>query len=129
MSGDKTAPKQRGRPFLPGNTGNPNGRPPVAVCLTDTLRADGKALAEMRIGKKTIRGTNAELVSQRLWALARSGNIAAIKILYDRCDGLARATLEVQEAPQAIIRVIHVPSPYDEKGNRIAEPPPDEGGE
>ena len=106
MSGDKTAPKQRGRPFLPGNTGNPHGRPPVAICLTDTLRGDGKALAEMRIGKKTIRGTNAELVSQRLWALARSGNTAAIKILYDRCDGLAKATVEMLGAPEIKVRYI-----------------------
>jgi len=118
---DLTAHKPRGRPFQPGNNANPNGRPPVAVCLTDTLRADGKALAEMRIGKKTIKGENVALVSQRLWALARAGNVQAIKVIYDRCDGLAKATFEVQEAPQAIIRVIHVPSPYDEKGNRIAD--------
>lgn len=121
MNNGKTVGKPRGKPFAPGNRANPNGRPPVAICLTDTLRSDARALAEMRIGKRTIRGENVALVSQRLWALARAGNVQAIKVIYDRCDGLAKATLEVQEAPHAIIRVIHVPSPYDEKGNRIAE--------
>ena len=53
------------------------------------------------------------------WALARAGNVQAIKVLYNRCDGLAKATLEVQEPPKANSRVLHVPSPYDEMGNRI----------
>jgi len=129
MTGGKIVSKPRGRPFAPGNNANPYGRPPVAVCLTDTLRADGQAMAEMRIGKKTIKGMNAQLVSLRLWALARAGNVQAAKIIYDRCDGLAKATLEVTEPPKLTVRVIHVPSPYDKAGNRIAEPPGDDEGE
>ena len=61
--GVKTGKKPRGegRRFQPGNNANPHGRPPVALCLTDTLRADALALAEMRIGKKTIKGENVAL--------------------------------------------------------------------
>lgn len=108
MNGDKAAPKPRGRPFQPGNCANPRGRPPVAICLTDRLREDSKLLEEMRIGKKSLKGENVALVSRRLWALARAGNVQAIKVIFDRCDGLAKATLELQQPPTITVRVEHV---------------------
>ncbi len=109
MSGrSKTAGKQRGKPFEPGDPRvNRKGRPPIALCLTDRLRGDATTLAEMRIGKKTIRGENVALVSQRLWALARAGNTSAIKILYDRCDGLAKATVQMLDTPEIRVTYVH----------------------
>ena len=87
--------------------------------LTDILREAGKDLTEAKFGKQTVKGQNAQLVAQRLSSLARAGNVQSIKVLSDRCGGLAKATLEVQEPPKANSRVLHVPSPYDEMGNRI----------
>lgn len=106
MSDDKTVKKPRGRPFPPGNRANPLGRPPAAFSLTEALREAGKELHEARFGKKTMNGSNAQLVAARLWALARGGNVQAIRLLYDRCDGLPKATIEM--APHLDIKIEYV---------------------
>lgn len=51
MSAETTAPKQRGRPFPKGRSGNPRGRPPgarnAATVLAEQL-LDGEAEALIR---------------------------------------------------------------------------------
>jgi Family of unknown function (DUF5681) len=79
---------KRGRPFEPGTSGNPNGRPKAEVCLTALLRA---ALAERDVeGKRT----KARAVIDALVSEACQGKTAAIQQIFDRIDGLLQPILE-----------------------------------
>jgi Family of unknown function (DUF5681) len=78
----------RGRPFQPGRSGNPRGRPPGEICLTALLRA---ALAEKDIDGKR---TKARAVIDALVSEACQGKTAAIQQIFDRIDGLLQPILE-----------------------------------
>lgn len=79
---------KRGRPFEPGTSGNPRGRPKAEVCLTALLRA---ALAERDVeGKRT----KARAVIDALVSEACQGRTAAIQQIFDRIDGLLQPLLE-----------------------------------
>ena len=79
---------KRGRPFEPGTSGNPHGRPKAEVCLTVLLRA---ALAERdEDGKRT----KARAVIDALVSEACQGRTAAIQAIFDRIDGILQPILE-----------------------------------
>lgn len=81
----------RGRPFEPGKSGNPRGRPTAEVCLTALLRA---ALAEKDVeGKRT----KARAVIDALVGQAMEGKTAAIQQIFDRIDGLLQPILAEPE--------------------------------
>lgn len=63
--------------FLKGNPGGP-GRPPKGESLTEALKAkaDKQELADILIG------------------LAKQGDLAALKYVYDRIDGSPRQTID-----------------------------------
>src|SRR3954466_3561851 len=67
----KTAGEQRGRPFKPGQSGNPSGRPHGARNRT-TL-----ALEELFDGE-------AELLTRKVIELAKGGEMAALRLCMDR---------------------------------------------
>ena len=76
-------PKLRGKPFPPGVSGNPNGRPksrPMAAKLKELLNKDDGAALE-RIVKKAI-------------AEAEEGDYRYVKEVFDRVDGKAHDTIE-----------------------------------
>ena len=89
---------QSGR-FLPGKSGNPNGRPREEFSLTTLLRASltkihplEQQLAEKR---KTPPRTNGELLVEKLYAKVLAGDLKAIQIVMDRLEGKARSTVDV----------------------------------
>lgn len=67
-----------GRPFQPGQSGNPNGRP-KSKPFKDALR---KALEEAGDNERAL-----SLVAMALVAKAQMGDVRAIKELADRLDG------------------------------------------
>ena len=70
--------------WRPGQSGNPNGRPRKAKCLTHALTEYGKRIVDAPDGHKT---TLQELLVKTLWNLALSGDLAAIRYIFDRIDG------------------------------------------
>lgn len=66
----------RGRPFPPGQSGNPNGRPPKGYSITETLK-------EMMGAKPEIK----QALGTKLIELALKGDLAAIKLLMSYLDG------------------------------------------
>ena len=57
--------------WKPGQSGNPNGRPPKGQTLTDALKE--------RVDKQQI--------ADKLYEMAMEGDISALKYIYDRVDG------------------------------------------
>lgn len=72
--------RQRGRPFKPGQSGNPAGRPPVPDCLTDCLRA--VAVLPVQTGE-----THAQRLAAVLWRKACAGDLRAAALVLDRLEG------------------------------------------
>ena len=71
MPTETTAPKQRGRPFLKGQSGNPNGRPVGAKNRT-TLAAEALLDGE------------AEKLTRKTVTLALKGDVACLRLCLDR---------------------------------------------
>jgi hypothetical protein len=91
--------KTGGRDWQPGESGNPNGRPPAEETMTGVLRS--------RVNKQEI--------ADKLIALANEGNVAALKYVYDRLDGMPRQSVEVtgdkeKPVPLLILRSAHATS-------------------
>jgi len=63
---------------------NRKGRPRKAECLTDILKAQGDLEDVDANGKRISRK---QAIAQKLWSMAMSGDVTALKYLYDRVDG------------------------------------------
>jgi hypothetical protein len=71
MPAEITAPKQRGRPFQKGRSGNPQGRPPGAR-NRNTLAAEALLDGE------------AEKLTRKTVTLALKGNVVCLRLCLDR---------------------------------------------
>jgi hypothetical protein len=78
-----------GRPFKPGESGNPSGRPSCVV-LSAAVRA---SLAELVPNDPDAR-TYAKKIVDKVRELAVDGNMGAIEFLADRSEGKARQFLQ-----------------------------------
>lgn len=58
-----------------GQSGNPNGRPPAGRAFAEALRKVGEEEG------------NLEAVAEKVWELARDGDLRAIALLAERLDG------------------------------------------
>ena len=80
------------KPYQPGQSGNPAGRPPNTKYVSDYLR---EALQELTDGK-----TNAELIAESLILLSKDpkmrGFVVAIKELLDRTEGKVPDTHKIE---------------------------------
>jgi hypothetical protein len=65
--------------WKPGVSGNPNGRPPKGQALTDVLREKA----------------DAQEIADQLLAMARDGDLGALKYIYDRIDGKPRESVDM----------------------------------
>jgi hypothetical protein len=82
-----------GKGFMPGKSGNPNGRP-KRTPLTDVTREK----LPQKIPDDPQGRTYAEAIVDKLIAMALSGDIAAIRELHDRAEGKARQTIDIGNA-------------------------------
>ena len=74
--------------FKPGQSGNPNGRPPKAWTMS-TLIEEALEEVEEQSGKPF-----KHLVAKRLAKMAVSGDIQAIKEINDRIDGRPKQAID-----------------------------------
>jgi hypothetical protein len=100
-----------GRPFQPGQSGNPNGRPKTRP-FKDALRKAIEAAGDDNSALK--------LVAAALLAKAQEGDVPAIKEIADRLDGKVAQPISGDDEGDAI-KVIH-------KIERVIVSPPDQNG-
>jgi hypothetical protein len=81
---ENTTGKQRGKPFKPGESGNPGGKPPGAKNRTTLL---AQALFD----------GEAEALTRKIIELAKAGDMQALKVCVDRlCPPLKAQAATVQ---------------------------------
>lgn len=78
------------RPFPKGVSGNPKGRPKKAL-LSDALR---RKLSENLRGKSD--RTVADQLADALIKEAKKGNVQAIKEVFDRTEGKAKQSVDIE---------------------------------
>lgn len=81
-----------GRPFLPGQSGNPAGRPKKGTALTDVMR-------EMLEGNPDIK----KAIMAKLLAGAAGGDLAFIREVLDRIDGKPNVTADIHNTGEVVV--------------------------
>jgi hypothetical protein len=87
--------------FEKGTVANPNGRPKKGETFTDILRSKA----------------DPEDIADRLIALAKKGDLAALKYIYDRMDGTPRQTIDQHVKGDIVPATFTV---VDKDGNEIS---------
>ena len=75
--------------WIPGTSGNPNGRPPSGKAFSDLLRQEAEEI-DVDTGL-----TNAQIIAKALVSLAKQGNVYAIERYADRLDGKPKQSMDV----------------------------------
>lgn len=84
----------RGKPWQPGQSGNPAGRPPKELCLTSILKEKLLEIPEEVDGKPNTEGkSRGELIVDKAVELATRGDERHLREVWDRIEG---------KVPQAI---------------------------
>lgn len=107
--GEVISPPRRGgienlRPFRPGHTGNPKGRPkkgPLTTAITKQLgkRVPEEIYAKLSLGAQVVLGkrpTVAQLVAWMHLQQCMKGDAAALRELYNRVEGRNPAIVNLQ---------------------------------
>jgi hypothetical protein len=76
--------------FKKGMVANPKGRPKKQDCIRDMLREELAGTVE--VNGETI--TKAQFIAKKAFALAATGDLAAIKYLSDQVDGAPKQAVE-----------------------------------
>lgn len=122
--------------FQPGQSGNPNGRPPKNRALTEILQKAGDVTVEVGGDKRTARK---RLLARLLWEFATTGVVrfsdgendllivadvaewlGAVKFLYQHIDGGAQAEIDITSNGRALGPGVFLPAVRDED-NEIAD--------
>lgn len=118
----KPARDSRGR-FLPGNTGNPRGRPkknPDMIGIDESPYVFGKTVRKLNMNGKAVEMTHSEALNHKLFQLAMNGDTRALIHLQKLID---ESNQIVAEAPIGALEWIdraHA-EPDDRKKDRIVE--------
>ena len=98
---DKTAKKQRGRPFKKGQSGNPKGRPSGSgISITTEIK---RKLEEVPEGEKA---TNLQLLLDKILTLAVSGDQRMIKDIWSYVDGMPKQSMEVEGKGELTVKLV-----------------------
>lgn len=81
--------------FPPGQSGNPNGRPKKGVSIRGCLREAMAEILELPQKDGSMkRVTKGEFLSQKLFQIASTGDLSAIKMCLDNVDGPPTQAIE-----------------------------------
>lgn len=83
--------------FAPGQSGNPRGRPRKGSSLTEFLRWSAS-----QIVSEEDRRTKAQAAAEAAFAAALGGDVAALKLIFDRLDG--KVPEPVEHGGELIVR-------------------------
>jgi len=92
--------------WKPGQSGNPAGRPKKEKALTELLRKEGSKRDQTYIDPKTGEEkviSRKRKLAQKIWELALSGDLAAIKYIFDRIDGSPRQSVSLEQEGRVVI--------------------------
>ena len=105
------------KPFKKGQSGNPEGRPPIVKELREFLQEKLSEPDPQKAGK-----TNLEALAERLFQMGQKGNLKAIELVFNYAYGKPKEN----ESNSNECRVI-MPKPVESVTVRITGPePPDE---
>jgi len=79
--------------FVKGQSGNPGGRPKKDISLTNILKRQAEKKDVEYNGQKIKRK---DAIAQKIWQLALSGDLTAMKYIFDRIDGRPSETIKQQ---------------------------------
>ena len=82
--GEKKYGKVGNPAWIKGVSGNPAGKPPKSMTMTNILN---EVLSEESVTMNDSKISAKEAVARKLLAMAMSGDVAALKYIYDRMDG------------------------------------------
>jgi len=103
VSADLTAGKQRiiGRPFLPGQSGNPNGRPVGSVSIVAEIKKELMKVADLpsNVDKKIWLDL---FVSRIFHKSIADGDVSMIRDVISRVDGLPRQPIDVSDSDMPV---------------------------
>lgn len=90
--------------FKPGQSGNPNGRPPRDWSWKELLEQAAEEEIEMKnkLGAVTGKMKLKEVVTKKLWSMAAKGDIQAVKEIFDRMDGKPEQSVAVDGTMEII---------------------------
>jgi hypothetical protein len=95
--------------FVPGKSGNPNGRPKKKMALTNVLEKllEIKDIEHETADGETILIRRKEAIAKKIIELAVTGDVVAIKYIFDRVDGPPKQSMEISNVypPEIIIEV------------------------
>jgi hypothetical protein len=103
---DTTVKKQRivGKPFKPGKSGNPNGRPKGTTSIKDILRKIGMEEVELKDGTKT---SKQQAIALKVYDKALDGEKWAVEFITNYTDGRPIETIRTQEIEKDEITVLN----------------------
>ena len=78
--------------WKPGQSGNPNGRPPKGLALTDVMREMLEKNPEIK-----------QEILKKLLAGAAKGDLAFIKEVLDRIDGKPNVTADIHNTGEVVV--------------------------
>lgn len=103
--------------FLPGQSGNPNGRP-KSITLSEAYR---KMLAQVD-ECDALRRTNAEVLAEKMCGMARAGNVSALREIADRVEGKPHQAiaLTIEKREQLERAIENLISSEEKIGNHLS---------
>ncbi|MCP3682544.1 MAG: hypothetical protein GY861_07620 [bacterium] len=104
MSNPNPSPKNQ---WKPGQSGNPNGRPPKNVALSDILKELGlECIEDIETKDKKTRN---ELLAKVMWKKALKGDMLAINTVLERKDGKLKEHIVTEDI------TVHVPDQQEQQ--------------
>ena len=113
-SAEKTIKKQRGRPFKPGQSGNPKGRPKGTISITTEIK---RKLKQIPKGQK--KSYLEQFIVKVLKKAMVDEDPAMIKLIWNYIDGLPKQNINLDTGDD--IRKIEVEIIEASKKKRLKE--------